>query len=127
MIFWHEGYYWLFTAVQGDRLRIYYANDLDQPFQPHPINQANLRGRNAGGVFLYKHQKIRPVMDCVKGYGHEMVLNEIRVLNPNRFKEKTIYRIKPTWAPGLDGTHTYNQNEAFVIYDGRRTLLKEET
>lgn len=126
ILFKHDGYYWLFTAVHGDTLRIYYATSLDAEFKPHPINRKNIRGRNAGGVYYDGSRLIRPVMDCSNGYGGSMKLNEIVKLTPTRFKEETILHILPTWAPDLNGTHTYNQNEDYIVYDGRRSIYPME-
>jgi hypothetical protein len=122
MLFKHDGYWWLFTAVDVDRLRVYYSTSLDEDFVPHPINKQNLPGRNAGSVFYEDGHLVRPVMDCSKGYGTSMTLNRIEKLTPDEFVEISSAHIQPTWAPNLDGTHTYNQNEDFVIYDGRRTI-----
>jgi len=122
ILFKYNDYYWLFTAVRCDRLRIYYAKNLESKFIPHPINVRNIAGRNAGAVFYDGGHLIRPVMDCSKVYGGSMTLNRIEKLTPKEFREKPIAYIYPTWAQNLDGTHTYNQNEDFVVYDGRRTI-----
>ena len=126
ILFKHNGYYWLFAAVRGDRLAIYYAKDLMGVFTPHPINRRSIRGRNAGPVFLDQKRLIRPTMDCIESYGRSMLLKEIVLLDPNRFVEKELSRIEPTWAPGLDGTHTYCQNEDYVVYDGHRNICAAE-
>jgi len=122
MLFKHDDYWWLFTAVEVDRLRIYYSKSLDDTFVPHPINNQNIAGRNAGAIYYENGLLIRPVMDCSKGYGGSMILKHIEKLTPDEFIENSKAYILPTWAPELDGTHTYNQNEDFVIYDGRRTI-----
>lgn len=126
ILFKHNGYYWLFTAVAQDRLRIYYAKELSEPFQPHPINQKNLPGRNAGPLYSVDHRLIRPTMDCSRGYGQSMILKEILLLDPLHFEERSIAYIKPDWAPALDGTHTYCQNEDLIVVDGRRTIFPFE-
>ena len=55
-----------------------------------------------------------------------MILKEIITLTPSEFIEKDIYTIEPTWAPHLNGTHTFNVNEDLVVYDGRRAILISE-
>jgi len=55
-----------------------------------------------------------------------MILKEIVVLDPDKFIEKEIAYIEPNWAPHLDGTHAYCQNEDLVVYDGRRTIFPDE-
>lgn len=118
ILFKHQGWYWLFTAVDVDRLCIFYAKDLDSPFLPHPINRRRIKGRNAGAVFYQNGRLIRPTMDCSRGYGRSMMLKEIVLLTPQELIEKEIAAIEPKWAPHLHGTHSYNQNEDFVVYDG---------
>lgn len=126
ILFQHGGYYWIFTCVQGELLRIFYADDLFSEFHPHPINQQNHLGRNAGRAFTIDNRLIRPVMDCRKTYGGAMTLNEIKVLTPTHFEEEVIDRIEPDWAPDLNGTHTFNFNEDLVVYDGKRIISSTE-
>lgn len=127
ILFRHHGYYWLFTAVHQDRLAIYYAKDLTAEFLPHPINGQAIRGRNAGPVYSDRGRLIRPVMDCAKSYGRAMILKEIVLLDPSHLVERDIAYIEPTWAPDLDGTHTYCQNEDYVVYDGQRNISPTES
>ncbi|MES2199603.1 MAG: hypothetical protein V4489_05510 [Chlamydiota bacterium] len=120
ILFKHNGYYWLFTAVKKDRLCIHYAKTLDSTFHPHPINRRFIPGRNAGSIYYINERLIRPTMDCKKSYGRSMILKEILLLDPDHFIEQEIAYIESNWAPLLDGTHTYSQNEDYVVYDGRR-------
>jgi hypothetical protein len=126
ILFKHNGYYWLFVAVNKDRLRIYYAESLTSEFRPHPINHRNIRGRNAGPVYYINGKLIRPTMDCRKRYGRSMVLKKITTLDPSYFEEQDIAYIEPNWASNLDGTHSYCQNEDLVIYDGYRIICDHE-
>jgi hypothetical protein len=126
ILFKHNGYYWLFAAVHQDHLVIYYANDLRAEFLPHPINSQAIRGRNAGPVYSDRGRLVRPTMDCSQSYGRSMILKEIVLLDPSHFVERDIAYIQPTWAPDLDGTHTYCQNEDYVVYDGQRNIFPRE-
>jgi hypothetical protein len=126
ILFKLNGYYWLFTARNTAELCIFYAETLSSPFVSHPINSKRVQGRNAGMLFSHKGRLIRPVMDCSKIYGGAMILKEIVELTPTSFIEKEIFRIDPTWAPKLNGTHTFNMNEDLVVYDGRRSILPSE-
>ena len=119
ILFKHDGYYWLFTAIDQDRLQIYYAKDLNSRFLPHPINRRRIRGRNAGPVYTANGRLIRPTMDCSKTYGRSMILKEILTLSTKYFIEVEIATIEPTWAPGLIGTHTYCLSDDYVVYDGQ--------
>jgi hypothetical protein len=118
ILFQHDGYYWIFASVHMDRLRIYYAKDLLGKFSPHPVNVLGIQGRNAGSVFSIGRRFIRPVMDCSTKYGKAVIFKEIVLLTPQDFVEKEIGRIDPNWAPNLIGTHSYNQNDDFIVYDG---------
>jgi len=126
ILFKLNGYYWLFTAVNTFELRIYYAETLSSPFIPHPVNLEHIPGRNAGMLFTHNGQLMRPVMDCSKIYGGSMILKEIVELTPTSFIERETNRIEATWAPDLNGTHTFNMNEDLVVYDGRRSILPSE-
>jgi hypothetical protein len=126
ILFKLNGYYWLFTVVNTSELCIFYAKELSSMFVPHPVNLEHIQGRNAGMVFFHEGRLIRPVMDCSKIYGGAMILKEIVDLTPTSFIEKEIRRIDPTWAPSLNGTHTFNLNEDLVVYDGRRSILPSE-
>jgi hypothetical protein len=126
ILFKHNGYYWLFAAVHEDRLAIYYAKDLGAEFVPHPINGRSIRGRNAGPVYTDQGRLIRPTMDCRESYGRAVILKEIVLLDPHQFVEREIALLEPNWAPNLDGTHTYCQNEDFVVYDGQRNIFPHE-
>lgn len=118
IVFWHDGYYWIFAAVNLYEMVIYFSKSLEGEFQPHPINGTGLIGRNAGGLFMMNGSLVRPVMDCEKGYGHSMELKEIVKLSPLEFKERLIWRIEPDWLPGLEGTHALSVSDDIVVFDG---------
>jgi hypothetical protein len=126
ILFKYNGYYWLFAAIFKDRLVIYHAKDLESPFYPHPINHRLIKGRNAGPVFFMEGRMIRPTMDCTNRYGRSIIFKEILLLDEAEFIEKEIAYIHPNWAPFLEGTHTYGQNEDYVVYDGERLILLSE-
>lgn len=119
ILFKHGEYYWIFVAVDRQRLQIYYSKSLADRFISHPINRRRIIGRNAGAVFYFEDKLIRPVMDCKFGYGSSMILKEIVCLTPTIFEERVVGHIKPNWAPGLSGTHTYGVSEDYIVYDGK--------
>ncbi len=128
ILFKHGEYYWIFTSKNSVAdLHIYYSKNMFSGFQPHPINTRKIQGRNAGKIFTYKGVLIRPVMNCGPNgiaYGDSMTLKEIIELTPSTFIEREIASIKPTWAPGLNGTHTFNLNNNLIVYDGRRLVTE---
>jgi hypothetical protein len=62
----------------------------------------------------------RPAQDCARGYGGALVFNEVLELGPERYRERPAARLDPTWARGLNGTHTYNEGGGVEVVDGRR-------
>ncbi len=130
ILFKHGQYYWIFTSKDSvANLHIYYSQNMFSGFQPHPINSQKIQGRNAGKIFTHEGKLIRPVMNCGpngESYGSSMTLKEIVELTPTTFVERDLADIKPTWAPGLNGTHTFNMNEDLIVYDGRRLVPASE-
>ncbi len=57
---------------------------------------------------------MRPVQETTPVYGRA-----IHVLDDRGVRVKTI---EPTWYPGLNGTHTINFNDRYVVIDGRVPL-----
>lgn len=119
-------YYWLFVATHLDQLSIYYAKDLKSRFVRHPISNRRIHGRNAGPLFWAEGKLIRPTMECEVKYGRAVVFKEIIQLTPTQFVEKEVARLEPTWAPHLIGTHTYGENNTFIVYDGETSEEEAE-
>jgi hypothetical protein len=62
---------------------------------------------------------MRPSQDCSGCYGRAVRLNHVSVLTPEAYREETIETIEPGWLPGNLGTHTYNINETYEVFDGK--------
>ncbi len=129
----HEGRFWLFAnvAVEGastlDELCLFWAQTPFGPWTPHrnnPVISDVRRARPAGRPFMENGRLIRPSQDCSGRYGRAVRLNHVSVLSQDDYREETIEVIEPDWLPGNLGTHTYNFNESFEVFDG--LLIRRE-
>ena len=132
----HEGRWWFFATV-GERpggeveLLLFSADSLTGEWTFHPANPICsdvLRSRGAGAILTDGGRLVRPSQSCAPVYGHSLLFNEITRLDPRGYAERTVRTIRPTWAPGLIGTHTYNRAgrheavDACDLIDAREAL-----
>jgi hypothetical protein len=118
--------WWLFCTLQDDmpntRLQIFHATDLQGPWSAHPSNPVktdNANGRPAGALFFADGKLIRPAQDCSKTYGGAVVLNEVKQLDQNGFREEPLRRLEPT-IEYPSGLHTISAAGEMTIIDGKR-------
>jgi hypothetical protein len=117
---------WFFVTLQEARggatqLWLFYARNILDPWQAHPANPISTDVRNsrgAGAVFRHAGRLYRPSQDCSRHYGYSFTLNEILVCNPEQYLEKPCVTLRPDWAPGLLGTHTYSRAAQVEVIDG---------
>lgn len=135
-----DGLYWFFVTLQEARgsaiqLWLFYARELRGAWSAHPANPISTDVRNArgaGAIFRRNGKLFRPSQDCSRHYGFSLSLNEIVVLNPERYEEKPAVTVPPNWAPGLVATHTYSCAGGLEVIDGcarlpaSAVLLSEE-
>ncbi|HZJ54074.1 MAG TPA: hypothetical protein VFD38_08040 [Myxococcaceae bacterium] len=123
--FEHDGRWWFFPTV-GERsggeveLLLFSSHSLTGEWTAHPANPICsdvLRSRGAGAILEQDGRLVRPSQSCAPVYGHSLLLNEIIQLNPREYAEQTVRTIRPTWAPGLIGTHTYNRAGHHEVVD----------
>jgi asparagine synthase (glutamine-hydrolysing) len=74
--------------------------------------------RGAGAVFETAGRLIRPSQDCSVRYGYALNLNEIVSFSEGSYREQTICRIEPGWAPRLEGVHSYSRVGEWEAIDG---------
>ena len=86
-------------------LRLYYAKDLDAPWQEHPkspVVKKNLSFARPGGrVISFNGQLIRYAQDCYPYYGRQVWAFQITELTPKIYKETLISE-----SPVITGTGT---------------------
>ena len=120
-----DGLWYIFTTTGEPFMEtfLFTAERLDGKWKLHPVNPISScvkSARSAGQIFWRDGKLIRPAQDCSVRYGYAMTFREIVKISPREFEERTIGQILPDWLPGLLGTHTWNENEAFQVIDGLR-------
>jgi hypothetical protein len=121
-----DGLCWFFVTLQeprgfGTQLWLFYASDVAGNWSSHPANPISTDVRNsrgAGAIFRRNGKLFRPSQDCSRHYGFSLTLNEIVVLDRERYEERSCVTVTPTWAPRLVGTHTYSHAGQVEIIDG---------
>lgn len=122
----HEGRWYLFGNVSesggnpSDELFLFVADNLEGPYRAHPANPivSDVRkARPAGRLFTDGGRLIRPAQCCAPIYGSAVVFNEVLELTPDTYVERPLSRLDPSWAPSLDGCHTYNRDGDLEVLD----------
>ncbi len=132
-----DGRFWLFTTIcsvsehlNRDELYLYYSDDLDGSWIPHPNNPVvtDVRtSRSAGGMFEYGGKLYRPSQDCLKRYGHRVLFNEVIVINEQEYQEKTVTSIDPHWDKKIVATHTFSHQNKLTVIDAQMRNRKKGT
>jgi hypothetical protein len=127
-LFYHQGKWWLFTGIAEPEaagpqfeLFLFYSDELftDQ-WQPHPLNPIVSdvkKARAAGRIFVKDGRLFRPSQNCSKTYGYGFDINEITDLSETEYCERTVSSVRPTWAKGIIGTHTYAYQKDLTVVD----------
>ena len=122
----HDGRTWIFTSIRTPRggatetLSLFSADSLTSPWLEHPANPviADARSaRPAGRVHARDGRLLRPAQDGSVRYGYALVLNEIRALTPETYREEEMRRVEPSWLPGAIGTHHYDTDGEVEVVD----------
>lgn len=125
-LFEHEGRWWILAnaAPHGkaswDCLVAFYAASPLGPFAPHALNPIMVDARHArcgGPPLRIDGRLIRPVQNCLGGYGRKLHFFEIEELTPTRFRQKRLGEFAPSAGTCMRGTHTYGRTEKFEVID----------
>jgi len=131
---WVDGdLHWFFVTLQeqrglGTQLWLFYASGPGGEWCPHPANplSTDVRNSRGAGAILRRDGKLfRPSQDCSRRYGFSFTLNEIVVLDPERYEERPGLTVLPNWAPNLVATHTYSQSGSLEVIDGCTRIAAE--
>lgn len=117
-------WYFFTTTVKPFMETFLFVSDrLDGAWQLHPASPISSSVRNsrcAGNLYWKDGRLYRVTQDCSVRYGYAMTVNEVTRLTPAEFEERTVRQILPDWAPGLLGTHTWNETSRWQVIDGLR-------
>ncbi|MBN8533088.1 MAG: hypothetical protein J0L51_03265 [Rhizobiales bacterium] len=126
----HEGAWWLLAneAREGgsswDCLCLYTAPTPLGPFKPHPANPVLVDARlarSAGPIIPVGHKLVRPVQNCLGGYGRSLRFTEIETLSETGFRQREAGRILPRAGSRIGGVHSYGRNARFEVIDALTT------
>lgn len=122
----HDERWYLFTNVsetggsKWDELFLFVAESPLGPWTPHPMNPivSNVQAaRPAGALFWQDGKLYRPAQDCAKSYGASISVQEVLALSPTEYRERTAYKIAPTWLPKIRGCHTISLSDEITLLD----------
>jgi len=123
-----QGQRWLFLnkGFNDDHMAELYIYRIDsikfnkiEAHHQNPVIINSDGGRNAGPIFNYNNQLVRPSQNNSKGvYGYGLNLNAIKTLSLEEYEEDRIIGIEPNFARGLAATHHLHQLEDVFIIDG---------
>jgi hypothetical protein len=128
-----DGICWLFAnlaqpgASNQDELHLFHASSLHGPWTPHrqnPIVSDVRRARPAGRLFLHNGMLLRPAQNNSARYGGSIVLNVVRELNQESYRETKLGEIEPEWLGDSISTHTLSITDRLVVTDGMRRPVK---
>lgn len=126
----HNGKWWMFTNVAElpgvsawDELFIFYSQELcSKEWIPHPQNPVISdvrRSRPAGNLFERNGRLYRPSQNSSGRYGYGFNMNEVLVLDENRYEERIVSRVKPNWSKDIVATHTFNHVGNLTVIDAQ--------
>jgi hypothetical protein len=127
--FVRRGDHWfLFGTLRGatvdTQLHIWFSPCLRGPWQKHPqapIASVNSTARGAGPFFMVGDTLYRPSQSGHAGYGAELCINCVDVLDLHAYAETEVTRLRPnTNGPYPDGLHTLALHGDLAVIDGKR-------
>lgn len=127
--------WWLFVNIgtqytgNDDELHLFYSDNPLGAWKPHKSNpvKSDVRcSRPAGRLFSWNGDLYRPAQDCSFRYGYAISMNIVLRITPEKFLEKEVSRILPTWKNNIAGIHTLNNSGKLTCIDSfifRRRLF----
>jgi hypothetical protein len=126
-VFAYADKWWMFGTTSENplsELRIWFADELEGDWQPHPGNpvRSDLRNARPGGTpFVVGNHLYRPTQNCTRTYGGSIVINHIDELTCRSFKEHPVQEVFPPPAsPYQDGIHTLSAFGVWTLVDAKR-------
>ncbi|MCZ8375668.1 MAG: hypothetical protein O9342_09855 [Beijerinckiaceae bacterium] len=124
-LFSHGGKFWLLGnesrgGSSWDCLCAYHADSPLGPFFPHGQNPLMIDARfarSAGPVLRQGDDLIRPVQDCLGGYGRGVHFMRIVQLDRDGFRQERMSSLFPEGHQVVSGIHTYCRSTRFEAFD----------
>lgn len=123
----HNDKWWLFLTLRkysNTHLYIYFADELNGVYKPHPANPVKMdvrSARPAGLPFLNEGQLYRPAQDCSESYGRRISINRIVTLTETEFKEEFVKYVGPLKHSRYSkGFHTVFGLGRYTLIDAKR-------
>jgi len=127
-LIYHNDKWWLFFTLRkhsNTHLYIYYADELEGEYKPHPANPVKMdirSSRPAGLPFIFEGQLYRPSQDCSESYGKRVAINRIVKLTESEFEEEFVKNIGPLMNCRYSkGIHTVFGLGRYTLIDAKRT------
>lgn len=90
----YNGKWWLFAQSGGNNLSLFYADNLEGPWNGHPKSPLVVRDKNisrpGGRMIVFKDNPIRYTQDCYPSYGNQLRAFAIDLLTPTDYQEHEI-------------------------------------
>jgi len=125
-IFEHDGRWWLFGSrpvpqtLVGDELYVYHASTPLGPWTAHlqnPVRSGVDGSRPAGMPFRALNHLVRPAQVGAPHYGAAVRFWQIDTLTPERYAERDLGSLFPTWSKNVVGYHTINSAGQVTVGD----------
>ncbi len=123
----HNGLWWMFTSCQShrsvderDELQIYYAEDIEGPWQAHAANPVITgidRSRMAGPIVSEDGQLYRVSQYGAWRYGYGINTSRIDELTPTSYRETAVLRKIPDKKSQWVGCHSLCQLGDLTVID----------
>ena len=124
--FTHDGLCWISASTvehggsDRDALSLFYAEKLEGPSTPHPLNPVlvDVHGARPGGWLERCADGLRrPAQNCDGGYGRGITISRIDHLDRETYRETQLVRLLPPKEIGATGLHTVNRAAGIEVID----------
>ena len=126
-VHFHQGRWWMFAnsmshrcVDERDELNIYHAQDLQGPWQAHPLNPVLTgvdRARMAGPIVVENNQLFRLSQYGAHRYGYGVNLNRIDNLSTTAYGETPVRRLVPETGSTWLGCHSITYMNGVTVLD----------
>jgi hypothetical protein len=107
-------------TTEAIRLELFRADSLTDEWRLHPGSPVSLDVRNArcaGAMFMQDGRWYRPSQDSSIRYGYSFTINEVQLLDHERYAERPVLRVHPE-PFGRAAVHTYARGPGVECIDG---------